>query len=187
VRARRGCARRAAGRRFQGRLLAGVLLSLVVPSPLRAKELQSLRGHAPRRMFCPPHRAHRRRLGPLQGVHRWRFPPPPRFLDPEEIIHLNLPTLRYRVFIDIFGIEDWHLPSSSSSTPSADSDSGGDGQPAPPSSSWFHRSSFPAPQGDGDVQGPNNGGGQAPNDGDAPGRHRMASWWGTCMCLCCPR
>jgi hypothetical protein len=40
---------------------------------------------------------------------------PPMFLDLEEIIYYDQPTLRYRVQINILEVVDWHLPSSSSS------------------------------------------------------------------------
>jgi hypothetical protein len=50
---------------------------------------------------------------------------PPLFLNPEETIFQNHPTLHYRVEIDILKVEDWHDTSNSSS-------SDDDGFPPPP-------------------------------------------------------
>jgi hypothetical protein len=61
------------------------------------------------------------------------------------------------------------VPSSSPSSPSAGSDSGGNGLPSPPRSSWLqpwsHCSHFPTAPSDGDEQAPKDGGEQAPKDG----------------------
>jgi hypothetical protein len=51
---------------------------------------------------------------------------PTLFVDPEVVIFHNQPTLRYRVFIDIIEIEDWHTPSVSLSSGGSDIGSDGD-------------------------------------------------------------
>jgi hypothetical protein len=54
---------------------------------------------------------------------------PPLFVNPEEFIHHSQPTLFYRVGFDVLEVEDWHVPSDSSSSDGG-SDSGGDGLPS---------------------------------------------------------
>jgi hypothetical protein len=54
---------------------------------------------------------------------------PPLFVNPEEFIHHDQPTLFYRVGFDVLEVEDWHVPSDSSSS-NGGSDSGGDGLPS---------------------------------------------------------
>jgi hypothetical protein len=39
---------------------------------------------------------------------------PPLFLNPKEVIYHCQPALRYRIFIDVLEVEDWHEPSESS-------------------------------------------------------------------------
>jgi hypothetical protein len=48
---------------------------------------------------------------------------PPMFMDPDEVIYPNHPTLRYKIEVDVIEDADWHVPSDSSS----DSDDGNGG------------------------------------------------------------
>jgi hypothetical protein len=45
------------------------------------------------------------------------------FMDPDEVIYPNHPTLRYKIEVDVIEDADWHVPSDSSS----DSDDGNGG------------------------------------------------------------
>jgi hypothetical protein len=90
---------------------------------------------------------------------------PPLFVNLEGFIHHSQPTLFYRVGIDVLDVEDWHVPSDSSSSDGG-SDSGDDGLPSGHggfSQPWPKKTSFSIAE---DVAGVN-GSGDAPLGGSA--------------------
>jgi hypothetical protein len=67
----------------------------------------------------------------------------PLFIDPEDVIFHNQPTLRYQVFIDVLEVEDWHTPSVSLSSGRSDTSSDGDDYVCPAfSGPWPKRTHF---------------------------------------------
>jgi hypothetical protein len=85
----------------------------------------------------------------------------PLFVNPEEFIHHSQPTLFYQIGFDVLEVEDWHVPSDSSSSDGG-SDSCGDGLPSGHggfSQSWPKKTRFSIAE---DVAGVSDSGGAPP-------------------------